>query len=105
MVGNEGGFMEQLEPYFTLKGRVRRSTFWANLVVIGGITFLLSLWCVNRYVSWYDLEEHTYITHKPIYYGWLLIAGFRVASISARRWQDIDRSDLRAHDGDYRSAR
>lgn len=88
--------MEQVKPYFTFDGRVRRSTFWANLVAIGVISFFLSLWCVNRYTSWYDFEEHTFITHKPIYYGWLVIAGWRVASISARRWQDLDRSGMLA---------
>lgn len=88
--------MEQLMPYFTLEGRVGRSTFWANLVVIGTVTFLLSLWCVHIYTS-YDFasgrfEEHSYITHKPIYYTWLVIAGLRVLSISARRWQDLGKS-------------
>lgn len=88
--------MEKLEPYFTLEGRVSRGTFWANVLVIGVISFLLSLWCVQRYTS-FDfmsgtMEEHTYITHKPIYFAWLLVAGLRVLSVSARRWQDLGRS-------------
>jgi uncharacterized membrane protein YhaH (DUF805 family) len=88
--------MKQLEPYFTFKGRVSRRTFWANVVAIGTVSFLLSLWCVQRYTS-FDymsgtLEEHTYITHKPIYYAWLFVAGFRVLSISVRRWQDLGKS-------------
>ena len=83
--------MELIGKMLEMEPRVRRVTFWANLVPIGIATVLLSLWCVQTYTYYFDLEEHTYITHKPIYYAWLVIASYRIYTISAGRWQDLDK--------------
>lgn len=81
-----------LGQFFRFEGRVRRMTFWVNGLVFGTASLLLNLWCVHRYTSFYDLQEHTYITNKPIYFIAMVLIGLRVLSISVRRWHDLGQS-------------
>lgn len=84
--------MDFLKNAFTFEGRVSRTTFWVNTLVCGLLSIFLSYRYVNMYVSYYDFEEHTYITNKPVYFIGVAIIGLRVLSVSVRRWHDLDKS-------------
>lgn len=84
--------MDFLKSAFSFDGRVRRITFWVNLLVLLPISFFLNQRYVHKYTSFYDLQDHSYITNKPIYLIAMAVIGLRVLSISVRRWHDLDKS-------------
>ncbi|MCO5219970.1 MAG: DUF805 domain-containing protein [Thermomicrobiales bacterium] len=84
--------MELLQGIFGVEGRVNRYTYWVNLLICLAANVILSQMFVRRYVSFYDFQEHTYITNKPIYFTAVFLIGLRALSISVRRWHDLDKS-------------
>ncbi len=84
--------MEQLLQFFSFDGRAGRKTFWVNYIALGIVNIFLSARYVHTYVSFYDLEEHTYVTNKPVYYTAVLLISLRLLSVSVRRWHDIGKS-------------
>lgn len=84
--------MEQLAQFFSFSGRVRRVTFWLNMLVCGVVSFILDQLFVDVKFSVFTMEERYDISNKPVYYLASLMIIVRVLSIAARRWQDQDKS-------------
>lgn len=76
--------------FFSFEGRVRRMTFWINVLVCGAIALIMNLMFVDVYVSSFTLETHVVISNKPLYFLVVLIVAWRSLSISVRRWHDLD---------------
>lgn len=81
-----------LWQFFSFEGRVRRITFWVNLLVYVLIDVSLDLMLVDTYVNPFTLEISTHISYKPIYYAISLVVAVRWLSVIVRRWHDLDKS-------------
>lgn len=81
-----------ITQFFSFDGRVRRSTFWINTLVLWAISWIMSLAFVDTYLSPYTWEVETHISNKFFYYLIAFVIAGRQLSISVRRWHDIDKS-------------
>lgn len=86
------GQSSDIAQFFSFDGRVRRSTFWINTLVIWAICWTMSLVFVDTYLSPYSWEFETHISNKLFYYLIAFVIAGRQLSVSVRRWHDIDKS-------------
>lgn len=81
-----------MSQFFSFSGRVRRMTFWINVLLFGALGVALQLMFVDMYANWYTGEVTTVISNKPVYYIGSLIVFVRNASIWVRRFHDMNYS-------------
>ncbi len=86
--------MEQLGQLFSFSGRVRRMTFWINIVIFGVISFIVDQIFVDVELNMFTLEESYHISNRLVYYLISIVIIIRMLSITVRRWHDQDKGEI-----------
>lgn len=80
-----------MENFFSFDGRVRRVTFWVNLIAMSILNFVITAMFVETWIDWNTGEIETSINSPVLYYILILIIAVRNLSIAVRRFQDMEK--------------